>query len=842
MPFIGREREVHLADAIIASRVGSACLLTGETGIGKSALAREIARKHDTTVLSVSPSERMWPLSGLSAVAAALGGRRGAALDSVLARGRDWPEHMLAEELSRTLHLVTDEPGVLVIDDLDEMDSSSLTVLSFVFGRLRGTGVSVVATVRTMEGRHDFAGMTHTRIERLSFDESVELARATIGPGTASAVLHIVAAFTGGDPCVLSHVRLTSGEATGEDALPLPLRVVDDPTRRRPRVARPTRDPRSSALLDLLSVGPIYAYDRLSTAAAEIGFDIDELIDAGVVSAHGEYARMTDPALRLRHHAALSPEERRRLHARAADDHEGDALSVRKWHESFLSPSGDRRHLLGAAVRFARDGEIPVAIEFAERALSGELEETPRQRALVELGDALVLQSHDLLGQHYLRRAGGRLDPDVRVRAATAAMRAGTTVDHVVDDALVACSSAGDDPAAIERLLCESARLHLSLGEVAPAVERIVAAVDRGVAGAETRWLVELLDLAGIPVPVRHTGRDVAAPSVDVDTPIEHATLSIAARLLREEYPAVRRELRALLVRNPRPAPMWRDRLLRLLVTAEVRAGDPVGAREAVTAWRQEWLPGREPDATTTLLLAQAASIDPADPFAADLVRRGRDQCRREGTPALLAHFAAIEGALALTDGRYDDAVTALRAARDAAPRDDPAVLRTDADLIEALWLSGRRGDARREMERLEHAGARRERRWTTLAIARSRAVCSSDRDGDAAFRDAEAVYRTDDAPYERLRLRSSWERCVPRVEGTTVRPAPLRSDIGTALSRDEQEIIALVERGLRNREIAAALFISLRSVELRLTRIYRALGVSSRAQLVAYLHGAATA
>ncbi len=53
-------------------------------------------------LVTVSPNERMWPLSGLTAVAAALDDGRRAAVDGVLARGRDWPEHLIAEEVSRT--------------------------------------------------------------------------------------------------------------------------------------------------------------------------------------------------------------------------------------------------------------------------------------------------------------------------------------------------------------------------------------------------------------------------------------------------------------------------------------------------------------------------------------------------------------------------------------------------------------------------------------------------------------------------------------------------------------------------------------------------------------------
>ena len=57
-------------------------------------------------------------------------------------------------------------------------------------------------------------------------------------------------------------------------------------------------------------------------------------------------------------------------------------------------------------------------------------------------------------------------------------------------------------------------------------------------------------------------------------------------------------------------------------------------------------------------------------------------------------------------------------------------------------------------------------------------------------------------------------------------------------LTIEEQKVAELVLAGRRNREIAAELFISVRSVESRLTAIYRKVGVRSRSQLVTALAG----
>lgn len=57
-------------------------------------------------------------------------------------------------------------------------------------------------------------------------------------------------------------------------------------------------------------------------------------------------------------------------------------------------------------------------------------------------------------------------------------------------------------------------------------------------------------------------------------------------------------------------------------------------------------------------------------------------------------------------------------------------------------------------------------------------------------------------------------------------------------LADHERSLAQMVARGMRNKEIAATLYVSVRTVEVRLTAIYRKLGVESRAQLTALAAG----
>jgi DNA-binding CsgD family transcriptional regulator len=150
-----------------------------------------------------------------------------------------------------------------------------------------------------------------------------------------------------------------------------------------------------------------------------------------------------------------------------------------------------------------------------------------------------------------------------------------------------------------------------------------------------------------------------------------------------------------------------------------------------------------------------------------------------------------------------DDPPAAARAAREAIPLADSTgnpllAARARALLGAAL---GRLGEEKSAIAELEYA----ER---TLAEA-------------GAMREAAA------AAQELRRL--GW-RGPRRARGGTGAHGP------AALSAREREVAALVASGKRNREVAAALFLSEKTVESHLARIYDKLGVRSRAALATIL------
>jgi DNA-binding CsgD family transcriptional regulator len=80
---------------------------------------------------------------------------------------------------------------------------------------------------------------------------------------------------------------------------------------------------------------------------------------------------------------------------------------------------------------------------------------------------------------------------------------------------------------------------------------------------------------------------------------------------------------------------------------------------------------------------------------------------------------------------------------------------------------------------------------------------------------------------FERLGAARWCERTVVELDRIGGRASTPHS-----LTPTEEQIAKLVADGRTNGEVAAALFISVKTVEANLTRIYRKLGVSSRRQL----------
>ncbi|MFG2621258.1 LuxR C-terminal-related transcriptional regulator [Streptomyces sp. NPDC048507] len=282
---------------------------------------------------------------------------------------------------------------------------------------------------------------------------------------------------------------------------------------------------------------------------------------------------------------------------------------------------------------------------------------------------------------------------------------------------------------------------------------------------------------------------------------------------------------------------------------------------------------------------ALAHSCGGAFPDALRYAEQGVRASREERDSLHVARGLWVLGAVRLHTGEVERAAAALAEVADLEDREgaaDPGILRWQGDAVEAFAASGERERARALLERMRervgpgpgHAGLR-------AALTRARAVCrhleGADDEAAELLRDAARTFAGLGLPVEegRTRLalgrlergrrrraaaRASWEAALEVFEEsgarpwseltrehlarlTGLRPDPAAPPPGSApggpvarLTGHELRLAALVSGGATNREAAQRMFLSVKTVETMLSRVYRKLGIRSRTQLAAAL------
>jgi DNA-binding CsgD family transcriptional regulator len=192
-------------------------------------------------------------------------------------------------------------------------------------------------------------------------------------------------------------------------------------------------------------------------------------------------------------------------------------------------------------------------------------------------------------------------------------------------------------------------------------------------------------------------------------------------------------------------------------------------------------------------------------------------------------------------------------------------VIQFGPDLIEAYVRAGRGDDARRELEHFEAQTRASSRNWALAAAARCRGLLAADDGYEDAFLEALRLHEATPTPFERARtelclgerlrrgrrrsdsrdrLRRALEtfdrlgaapwaeraRSELRASGETARRGdPMAAE---QLTPQELQVALVVARGATNKEAGATLFLSAKTIEAHLGRVYRKLGIRSRTEL----------
>lgn len=604
----------------------------------------------------------------------------------------------------------------------------------------------------------------------------------------------------------------------------------------------------------------------------------------------GPAVRFAHPLVSAALYAEAPAHQRRAAHA-ALSTAASDPIE-RARHLALATTGTDPEvaaRLAGAAI-LARDRGAPsVAASLgllAARHAPADSVPGPDERRLQAAEDAITAGEVDLardIAREVLTRA---TVPAERVRAwmvvIESAGQALGEVDAVFPQAL---ADAGDDP----RLL---ALVHYQLAWRALVVEgdfaegREEAAHAAGLAARAGDRRTELLALAfqaqaetlmghpDAPATIKRALKEPQDPQVACH---HNGAGSTRFRwlLMSDQLPEARSTVTALL-REVRRRGMVESEVhfLRLLAETELRSGHCGRAldlaRESLRLARDSGIGEVASAMLASLAEASGGSVEQALALAREAVEHAEE----DGDQIYVSRALAALGYVQLVAGDAEGTVRSLRRVRELENGlgvTDPARGRWHGDLAEALVRVGELAEAQDVIDVTREQALRLERESVLAVLDRAEAlVRAAGGDLDAAVGRLTSVqdrlgklgYGLEEAraAFELARLRARrgpgpasydeaarlFRRCrampwLRQVDAAVAagaapdrRPAPVPEPAALeGLASMERQVAALVMEGATNREIAGRLFISVKTVEATLTRVYRKLGIRSRVDIV---------
>jgi DNA-binding CsgD family transcriptional regulator len=300
--------------------------------------------------------------------------------------GGDVPDRFVVglAVLSLLSEAAEEQPLVCVVDDAQWLDQESAQALGFAARRLGAESVALVFAVR--EPSEEFAGLPELLVEGLSDGDARALLGSVIRGPVDERVRDRIMAETRGNPLALLELPrgLTSAELAGgfrlPDTIPLAGRIERGFLRRLESLAPQTR-----RLLLVAAAEPIGDATLLWRAAERLGIGADAAAAAEAVGLIeiGARVRFRHPLVRSAAYRSASVQERQDVHRALAEvtDPEVDP-DRRAWHRAQATLGPDEEvagELERSAGRAQARGGLAAAAAFLERAAA--LTPEPARRA-----------------------------------------------------------------------------------------------------------------------------------------------------------------------------------------------------------------------------------------------------------------------------------------------------------------------------------------------------------------------------------------------------------------------------------------------------------------------------
>lgn len=789
---------------------------------------------------------------------------------------------------------LSEQPVLVAIDDVQWLDEASREVLAFALRRLPAGSLSLLVAARTeapadpltagapppsSDWRELLAALPETEIIDLAPLDTGQI-QSLLPPQVTAAQVRMVARESRGNPFWALQIS-DSLDATDSE-LPLLARTLTD------RLSRMLSADAADALAVVGAAGRIGVPETLAVLdhLADPAAAVDATVLAGVVVETGGRLSAAHPLIGAAAVESLPPGRRAQLYRRLADV---SANPERHAHFAALAagpgPDGAVAEALDAAAAAAHArAASAAAAQFAAQAVlftpesDGDALDRRRIRAaelLFLAGDAgrslehLEMLDVDRLATPDLERALPLLlDMTDFVRGAAAAI-------EIVSCAVDATGRPGTDPRrrALVLALASDAAYGVPGGKRQAALDAISCAERVGAPAdaALHRALINLFVAKLSAAEGSDTGLLDRAARLEATVPgvrlYDSADTYRAWCRYTEDLDTARAALDRQVSRARDIGDDWAVSFsLSYQAMTAVLAGDyavaaeAVAASDAVAQWHH-WRPSLWFVEPRCELLIAAGDLDAAAGFidilpddeTAPVDRRCMAACLRGKVSAWRGDHEATIRHLELAV-RYAEQYGWL----------DPGIRgRVDVLLAEAYAAAGRPGDARRISARLGELGERLGRPALTGDAARIDALTAAAAgDLDAAAESARAAVTAHGSSPLRLELARSLlvlgqvERrrrargrssdalrrahdlaaemghrpLLAQIEREMPRIAPERS--GRELTGTEWRVAELIAAGATNRDAAAELFVSVRTIETHVAAIYRKLGVRSRAEL----------
>jgi DNA-binding CsgD family transcriptional regulator len=814
------------------------------------------------------------------------------ALDVVLLRGdgggRAHPRTTATALVGVLTALAAERPTVVAIDDVQWLDRASERALAFAARRLPPKS-GLLLTCRS-----DGDGTAPLGLNRAQPDQLLET--VVVGPLSLAALHHVlasrigkppprpllvrIAAASGGNPFfaleIARALEREGGQRALDDPLPVTRGLHELVAARMRALSRQARE--AIVTVSMLSRPTVAGVAAALGSGDGLHAGLVEAEEAGVLVSEHDRLRFSHPLLASVIHGSVSAQRRRQLHRRLAEVATDAEERAHHLARSTTEPDEDvAAELERAAERATGRGAQDAAAELYEA--SSRL--TPPDRA-------------DEVARRTAGAASALFAAGDLARARSLAERVAATAEHGhvrAESRLLLADIAWVDETAqaaaehLERALPEAGddrvlrgRIHAALAsqllrlddEHAAQLDAAMTLLDEEQHAALLakllfgKFIVELhlgrgarLDLfeRGLEMEARAhlVGATPSCPGLHFQS-IDAFDAARARFQLEDKWCREHGEEGA------------RARGLAHLATVELRAGRwelaeryieescsameqiarrglwsvPLRIRALVDAHR-----GRFPRARSTLL-----------PLIEETERR-QDRWWAAGYLSTLGFVEFAAGADAAADTawtRMAEHVAALGVKEHARDRSEP-------DHIEALLTLGGTERARRLLDHLECRGRTWPRLWIDAALPRARAlVVAAEGDVAAALATLDEAPEIGELPFElartllakgRLHRRVKQKRAAadalqraleifeqlgspPWIERTRAELARvgLRPASRWELTETERRVAELAAAGRTNREVAQQLFMSPKTVEANLARVYRKLGIRSRAEL----------